>query len=163
MNFKVQKVILISVVALIGLVMVVPVSSHCEIPCGIYGDQMRIKMMSEHIDTIEKSIKQVIELGKEKDVNYNQLVRWVTNKDDHADKFSEIITQYFLKQRLSPVEASGDGYEKYIAQLTTLHAMMVNSMKCKQTTDLKYIESLRKNLADFEKMYFNKDDHGHSH
>ncbi|MDY6953871.1 MAG: superoxide dismutase [Ni], partial [Thermodesulfobacteriota bacterium] len=34
-------------------------SAHCEIPCGIYDDQMRIDMIAEHITTIEKSMKQI--------------------------------------------------------------------------------------------------------
>ena len=37
-------------------------TAHCEIPCGIYDDEMRFGMMAEHITTIEKSIKQIIEL-----------------------------------------------------------------------------------------------------
>lgn len=27
--------------------------AHCEIPCGIYGDSLRISLMYEHIKTIE--------------------------------------------------------------------------------------------------------------
>jgi len=34
--------------------------SHCEIPCGIYDDPMRLDMMAEHIGTIEKSMKQIL-------------------------------------------------------------------------------------------------------
>jgi nickel superoxide dismutase len=29
-------------------------AAHCEIPCGIYDDEMRINMVLEHIATIEK-------------------------------------------------------------------------------------------------------------
>jgi len=39
--------------------------AHCEIPCGIYDDEMRIKIINEHIVTVEKSMKQIIELEKE--------------------------------------------------------------------------------------------------
>ncbi len=27
-------------------------AAHCEIPCGIYDDEMRINMIAEHITTI---------------------------------------------------------------------------------------------------------------
>ena len=37
-------------------------ASHCEIPCGIYDDAMRIDMIREHISTIEKSMTQITEL-----------------------------------------------------------------------------------------------------
>ena len=51
--------------------------AHCEIPCGIYGDSVRIQLLYEHISTIEKSIQQINSLSAEGEKNYNQLVRWV--------------------------------------------------------------------------------------
>ena len=32
---------------------------HCQIPCGIYDDLMRIHQMEEHVLTIEKSINKL--------------------------------------------------------------------------------------------------------
>ncbi len=34
--------------------------AHCEIPCGIYDDEMRIKIINEHIVTVEKSMNQIV-------------------------------------------------------------------------------------------------------
>ena len=53
------------------------VSSHCEIPCGIYDDEMRINMIAENITTVEKSMKQIIELSGQDKQNMKQIVRWV--------------------------------------------------------------------------------------
>ncbi len=39
------------------------VYSHCQIPCGIYGDPARFDMLAEHITTIEKSMKQITDLS----------------------------------------------------------------------------------------------------
>jgi len=39
-------------------------NAHCEIPRGIYDDEMRIKIILEYIDTIEKSIKQIVAIEK---------------------------------------------------------------------------------------------------
>ena len=36
--------------------------SHCQVPCGIYGDKVRIVMLKEHLTTIEKSMNQINEL-----------------------------------------------------------------------------------------------------
>ena len=55
--------------------------AHCQIPCGIYDDPARFSLMAEHITTIEKAMKTIIDLSGEKKPNYNQLVRWVQNKD----------------------------------------------------------------------------------
>ena len=61
-------------------------AAHCEIPCGIYDDPARISMLLEHTTTIEKSMQTILELEKEKHANSNQLIRWVMNKERHADE-----------------------------------------------------------------------------
>jgi len=132
----------------------VPAFSHCEIPCGIYDDGMRISMMKEDIATIEKSMNQVVALSKEAKPNYNQLVRWVQNKEHHADKIRDVVTQYFLAQRVKPVSSkSATDYDAYVKQLTLLHELIVTSMKCKQTTDLAHVEKLKQLVDMFEKAY----------
>ncbi|MCL5037474.1 MAG: superoxide dismutase, Ni [Chloroflexi bacterium] len=78
--------------------------AHCQIPCGIYDDHMRFAMMREEIKTIEKSMNEINTLSMEKDKNFNQIVRWVMNKDEHADALSNIVTYYFMTQRITPVE-----------------------------------------------------------
>jgi len=32
--------------------------------------------------------------SERKPVNYNQLVRWIMNKEDHANQLQEIVTQF---------------------------------------------------------------------
>lgn len=128
--------------------------SHCEIPCGIYDDPMRIDMISENIKTIEKAMLQIQGLEKEGNENNNQIVRWVMNKEHHADQLSEVVTQYFMKQRMMPIEdVQSEGYAKYTHQLVLLHKLMVYSMKCKQTTDLEYVDKLKQTLAQFRSSY----------
>ena len=122
--------------------------AHCEIPCGIYDDHMRIHMIEEHITTIEKSMQQIVELGGQTPVNYNQVVRWVTNKEHHADELQLIVTQYFMTQRIKPDQKD---YEK---KLTVLHKMLLAAMKCKQTTDLANVADLRSLTKEFEGLYF---------
>jgi nickel superoxide dismutase len=132
-------------------------SAHCQVPCGIYDDQMRIKMIAEHITTIEKAMNQIMELSKEKTPNYNQIVRWVYNKEKHAEELSDIVTYYFMTQRLKPVpKADTKEYTNYREQLELLHHLLVYTMKAKQSTDLKVIEELRALLKKFEEAYFGK-------
>jgi nickel superoxide dismutase len=132
-------------------------SAHCQVPCGIYDDQARIKMIAEHITTIEKAMNQVIELSKEKTPNYNQIVRWIYNKEKHAEELSDIVTYYFMTQRLKPIlKADTKEYANYREKLELLHHLLVYTMKAKQTTDLKVIEELRVLLKKFEEAYFSK-------
>ncbi len=126
--------------------------AHCEIPCGIYDDQARADLIAEHIQTIEKSMNQVVELSGQTPVNYNQIVRWVNNKEHHADEIQHVVTQYFMTQRIKPDQ---DDYEK---KVTVLHKILLAAMKCKQTTDLANVNDLRSLLKEFEGLYF-----GHSH
>jgi len=136
--------------------------SHCQVPCGIYGDMTRIVILNEHLTTIEKSMKQINELSKDPQANMNQLVRWVDNKDTHADELSEIVTYYFLAQRIKIKEpTNADEFKKYQAQVTTLHQMMVYSMKCKQTTDVKNVDKLRGLVGQLIKLYFSEEDQKH--
>lgn len=131
--------------------------AHCEIPCGIYDDQMRFEMIEEHIATIEKSMKMIVELSEQADKNYNQIVRWVTNKEEHANQLQEIVSQYFLTQRINIADMKDkDAYQKYVKQVVLLHQMLVYAMKAKQSVDLSNVEQLRTLLEEFGGMYFEK-------
>lgn len=134
--------------------------AHCEIPCGIYGDSVRITLIYEHIATIEKSMNMINELSKQDSPNYNQLVRWVVNKEEHAKKIQEIVSQYFLHQRIKITSADNkEAYRKYLKQLELLHNISVFAMKSKQSTDLTNIETLREKVHAFEHVYFEKHEH----
>jgi nickel superoxide dismutase len=155
-KFAAAVVMMVSVLAG-GLLM--KAYSHCQIPCGIYDDAARLQEMAEHITTLEKSIAQITELsGADRTPqNINQLVRWINNKDQHADELSEIVTYYFMAQLIKPMEKSPDpAYDTYIKQLTTLHKIQVTAMKCKQTTDMSHITTLRQLLDAFKKMYLHE-------
>lgn len=131
-------------------ILTIQASAHCEIPCGIYHDEMRIDMINEDIATIEKSMNQIIKLEKKEHHNSNQLVRWIMNKEHHADKIQEIVTQYFMTQR---IKTDTNSYEK---KLGLLHQMLIYSMQCKQTTDLANVNKLKDLVNDFKTLYFKK-------
>ena len=136
--------------------------AHCEIPCGIYADSVRVVLLTEHITTIEKSMKKITELSSADQVDYNQLVRWVTNKEDHAKKIQEIATQYFMFQRVK-VSDDPEVVKKNTKLLAVLHEICVYAMKTKQTTDLQYIKKLNDAVHNFSHLYFGKKGHHHHH
>jgi len=138
--------------------------AHCEIPCGIYHDQLRIELLKEHIQTIEKSMLMIAELQQANEMDYNQLVRWIDNKEEHANKIQEIVTQYFMTQRIKPADpADKENYDKYIREITLLHELLIYSMKAKQSINLDVIYSLTEKTELFEKSYFSDKEHDHSH
>jgi nickel superoxide dismutase len=142
---RVLSLILPGILLLVSLA-----AAHCEIPCGIYDDEMRIEMLREHITTIEKSMNQVILLEKDANRKANQLTRWVMNKEQHADELQEIVSQYFMTQRLKP------DAKDYASKLQLLHEILLAGMKSKQTTDLGLVKRLRELVDLFEKAYFVK-------
>ncbi|MFC1781320.1 superoxide dismutase [Ni] [Planctomycetota bacterium] len=129
--------------------------SHCQIPCGIYDDPARFDEIAEHITTVEKCINQITELSADPSQNANQLIRWVLNKEEHADELSHVVTFYFMAQRINlPAEGDDAAQIDYVKKLTILHEMLVYSMKAKQTTDLENVEKLRSLLEEFRIVYF---------
>jgi len=150
MRKNILNVILLASFAIPSLV-----SAHCEIPCGIYEDKMRIDMIKEHITTIEKSMNQIIVLEKSHPINYNQLIRWINNKEQHANLLQEIVTQYFMTQRIKLIDESDEkALEKYQTELALLHQMLVYTMKTKQTKDVSNCEKLREIVDNFYNIYF---------
>ncbi|MHC4473207.1 MAG: superoxide dismutase [Ni] [Planctomycetota bacterium] len=144
--------ILVSTAVLLGVVTVA--LSHCEIPCGIYDDKARVVLLKEHITTVEKSMKKLSE--KE---SMNQLVRWISNKEDHAEKIQHIVTQYFMTQRVKvPAEGDAKAEAKYLKQLTSLHKLLVTAMKMKQTTDPAHVKRARELVDEFAAAYFGPED-----
>jgi nickel superoxide dismutase len=148
---------------LVMAVLVTPiVYSHCQVPCGIYDDPARFNKISENTALVEKAMKTIEELSADPKKNMNQLVRWVNVKDQHADDTEQIITYYFMAQRIVPVDKKDAAvYEKYIKQLTLLHEMLVTSMKTKQSTDLANVEKLKNLLAEFRESYLGEKEHAH--
>ena len=149
---------------IIALVAASPASAHCQIPCGIYDDELRVQLIEEHIGTVEKSMKQIVALGAASPVDYNQLVRWIGNKEEHAQEIQDIVTAYFMAQRIKPAANHDDekATKMYLHKLALLHHIQIHAMKAKQSTDLEQIESLRKLVAQFRKAYFGEEA-GHSH
>lgn len=149
-----RKFTLLSIVALFAM-LTNNSFAHCEIPCGIYGDSVRVMLIKEHISTIKKSINMMNDLSKDVESNYNQLVRWVVNKEDHCSKIQNIATQYFMFQRIKLSDDSSKK-KKNNKMLGLLHKLCVYAMKAKQTTDLKYIGLMNETVDEFSTIYFGK-------
>jgi nickel superoxide dismutase len=134
---------------------------HCQVPCGIYGDRMRVAMLLENATTIEKAMNQIRELEDGK--NYNQIVRWVTTKDEHAQGIQQMCLDYWLAQRIkAPADGAGeDAIHTYGTQLALMHEIIVAAMKCKQTTDTANVEKIRDAAMKFSETYFSEEDLEH--
>lgn len=126
--------------------------AHCQIPCGIYDDHARIHAIREDITTIEKAVTNINELAGKKDAqSANQLVRWINNKEEHAERIIRTISDYFLTQKIKPVDMKDmKAHAAYLEQLAKHHAVMVAAMKCKQNASMDHVEALKKAVDQIE-------------
>jgi hypothetical protein len=130
-------------------------SAHCQIPCGIYNDDVVFGELMTDAATIEKAMKEIVRLGEEASGNANQPVRWVTNKEAHAQNIQDVMSAYFLAQRIKPEMKESDP-ELYTKQVELVHQITVLAMKCKQTTDLDNAKKLNEALHKFQHAYQGK-------
>ncbi len=131
-----------------GLMLPAQGYAHCQIPCGIYDDAARVKSMHEDVTTVEKSTKLIAELVGQSDAqSQNQMVRWVMNKELHAQKIISTISDYFLTQRVKPNQ------KDYSERLGKHHAVIIAAIKVKQNADPKYVQSLKKSIEALRSYY----------
>merc|ERR1719412_3507300 len=124
---------------------------HCQVPCGIFTDDLRVKMMIEDAATIRKAVVQTAELhekGALQDIH--QAVRWIATKEDHAGKIMHTIGDYFMAQKVKKDQLTE---KEYLEVLALLHSVMVAAMKTKQSADLAAVDTLDAALAALEPLY----------
>lgn len=118
-------------------------SAHCQVPCGIYDDAARVARLKEDATTIGKATGQITALaGKHEAQAFNQAARWVVTKEAHASHIIEVVSEYFLTQKVKPLAPSDPGYDGYLKKLADHHAVMVAAMKTKQNADSTYVAAL---------------------
>lgn len=130
--------------------------AHCEVPCGIYGDDARFSAISEDVQTIEKAMGMIADLaGKNGAQSANQLARWVVTKEEHANKIQHVVTQYFMTQRLkAPAGDDAVAFATYTNKLVLLHKMLRTAMLCKQSVDTTHPQALHDLLHEFKAAYY---------
>ena len=139
------------------------VHAHCQVPCGIYDDAVRIIQIREHVTTIEKAMNKIEQLTSDESSaqNFNQLVRWINTKEEHATFIQSTMANYFLAQRIKPKKKDEAGRQQYVDQTLLLQQIIVAAMKCKQTVDKIEPELVSTLLNQFVELYF--DEHGKEH
>ena len=124
------------------------VHGHCQVPCGIYDDYARLTAMLEDASTVEKAARTMAELaGKSDAQSQNQMVRWVMNKEQHAENVIQTTSDYFLTQRVKPSQ------EDYAERLERHHAVILAAMKAKQNAAESSALELRKTIEALAEYY----------
>jgi hypothetical protein len=127
-------------------------SAHCQVPCGIYADDVVFGELMTDVQTIEKAMAQIVALGEAPAENPNQLVRWVNNKESHAQNIQDTMSAYFLAQRIK-LELKDSDPARYSELVGLAHKVTVLAMKCKQTVDPANARALHDALHAFQQAY----------
>jgi nickel superoxide dismutase len=155
---KIAKILFTSML----FVLSTKVYAHCQVPCGIYGDAVRVVQIEEDITTVRKAMNMINDLAGQSDAqSLNQLSRWVRTKEDHAQKVQEAVLNYFLAQRVKAKEKGSKERQQYVDQTLTLHQLIVSMMKCKQTVEQRNCSNAFELLDKFTNLYFEQ--HGIDH
>ena len=148
-----MKKISCSLLAFFGLVLAsINLSAHCQVPCGIYADDVVFGELMTDVKTIQKAITQINDLGADPSANPNQLVRWVNNKEAHAQNIQDTMSAYFLAQRIKLAQQESDP-DGYVTLVSLAHKITVLAMKCKQGTNPADAEALHEALHAFKGAY----------
>ena len=133
----------------------IPAGAHCEMPCGIYDDQIRFERMMQDTATITKAMSKVVQVcGKPEPQAKNQTVRWVTTKEKHAQDIQDTMARYFMTQRIkAPTGDDAQARAQYVDRLTKAHQVLQAAMRCKQTVDATRAKELENAIRAFHAAY----------
>ena len=127
-------------------------AAHCQVPCGIFSDEVEFEKMLEAQTTIAKAN---VEMAKLIDNNSplaaNQATRWILTKENHCKKLITTVAEYFMAQRIKP------DAENYEAQLLAAHTLMRAAMKAKQDPSDEVAEAVKTAILDLYRAYEGKE------
>ena len=131
---------------------------HCQVPCGIFDDPIMVAELKQAAATIRKAIVSMNELHSTATTTdllaMNQMIRWITVKEEHASKIITTVAEYCLCQRVKK-EIFAEPKD-YTDALLAHHAVMQCAMKCKQNVTTESSDALDHALSDMAKMYLPK-------
>ena len=153
-----MKPVLCTILLSLGMLFVTAdARAHCQVPCGIYDDHARIHAMQEDASTIAKAVKKLNASADKTDAqSFNQRVRWTNTKEEHASRIIEVVSTYFLTQKLKPVKEKAKNkaaYKDYIDRLVACHKVMRKAMKVKQTVDPAAVDKLNAAIKRLGELY----------
>lgn len=152
-----MKTLKLLTLALASLFTAASLSAHCQVPCGIFADELKFGELEQHIETIAKAGTQIREISAKETLSAQDrqtIIRWTMTKESHAQTIINEAADYFLAQR---IKTDADHYAE---KLELLHHIIVYSMKSKQSVESAPVDTLAEKLAAFKELYL---DHTHAH
>lgn len=121
--------------------------SHCQMPCGIYHDDMIFDQIDQYVETMYKGITMLEENDFNTVKDRCDLVRWVCLKDHESDEIAALINTYFLQQKIKPGEPDTP------KKLEAAHRLLFYLVQMKQHVDKKILQSFSEEWDKFKLMF----------
>lgn len=136
---------------LIGLLSAVflngQVHAHCQMPCGIYHDELVYNQIDQYAETMYKAVAVLNDLHMDNVKEKNDFVRWVVQKENASNEIADVICKYFLMQKIKP------GEEDTARKLAEAHKLLFGIVQIKQNTDIKFVEAFTEDWEKFKLMF----------
>lgn len=121
--------------------------AHCQMPCGIYHDEMVYDQIDQYVETMVKGVS-VLEDNKFKNIqDYNVATRWILEKENASNEIAEVITEYFLQQKIKP------GEEDTVKRVVSAHKLLFYLVQIKQLVDLRAVNDFYEEWEKFKLMF----------
>lgn len=121
--------------------------AHCQMPCGIYHDDMVYDQIDQYAETMYKAMSEINSSKFQDPKERNQFVRWVLQKDIQSDEAAQLITVYFLQQKIKP------GEEDTVKKITLAHKLLFLIVQIKQNVDVKIVHEFMEDWDRFKHMF----------
>lgn len=116
--------------------------THCQIPCGIYHDDIIFSTLEQNVETLQKAVHELSGTG----LSTNQSVRWILNKENQSDQIAQTMLTYFLQQRVKTDDP------KRAEKLNLIAMICMQCTKVKQTTDSVEVDTLGKEIGQLKEL-----------
>lgn len=121
--------------------------SHCQMPCGIYHDEMVYDQIDQYVETMYKGMTIITEDRFNTSKDKNEFVRWVILKENSSNELANLLTTYFLQQKIKPDE------EDTNKRLISAHKLLFLLMQIKQNTNRKFVDQFADEWDKFKLMF----------
>lgn len=121
--------------------------AHCQMPCGVYHDEMVFDQIDQYVETMYKGIS-IMNTNKFHGVHdWNEVIRWVILKEKESDATANLLTTYFLQQKIKT------GEPDTVKRLVSCHKLLFLLVAIKQNTDVKFVKDFLEEWEDFKAMF----------
>lgn len=121
--------------------------SHCQMPCGIFYDGVVFDQVDQYIETMVKAIN-VLQNNEFKTIqDRNTFVRWVIQKENNTNEIANLITTYFLQQKIKP------GQENTVDRLVSAHMLLSYLVQIKQSVNGEAVNHFYEEWEKFKEFF----------